>query len=189
MKESNVSLPEGGLVYEAELPLEWQTVDHEPAASRIVRMDENNEELLRFIAVLEEHNAGAQNEELVGNVQAFERVEYKINLLLDMVAHILKRHMELPEPVMIRLSASTIYWQALHPPAVGAHLLLKLYLNPKYPQPLRLTGVVNEAPYSPGGFNSFVSIENMGEAVQSWLEKLIFRQHRRAVAHARQHKT
>jgi len=185
MSEVNASPLGEGLVYEAELPLSWQPVDH-LAPSRIIRIDESNEELLQFIAVLEEHRAESPDEEPGAHVHELERIEYKINLLLDMVAHILAGQLKMPDIIAVRMSATAIQWQDEKPPMVGSRLLMEIYLNPKFPQPLRLTGVVHNAPPSPEGFNTLVSFEHMSEAVRSWLEKLIFRQHRRAIAHARQ---
>jgi len=185
MNEVNASPLGEGLVYEAELPLSWQAVD-QLAPSRIIRIDESNEELLHFIAVLEEHRAESPDEDAGVHVHELERIEYKINLLLDMVARILARQLKMPELIAVRLSAIAIQWQAEKPPMVGSRLLMDIYLNPKFPQPLRLTGVVHETPPSPEGFNTLVSFEHMSETVRSWLEKLIFRQHRRAIAHARQ---
>lgn len=170
----------GGLVYEDWLRLHWV-----PAASvdpiATTRRHEANEEFLRAMAVMETH---AELDEEHGSVaQALARLELKIRLLTQVVGRVLARQLALPEPVPVRFTTAWIEWRGGRLPALGEEIALELYLRPEYPFPLVLGGrVVNLADDER---SVRVDLEELGEGVREWLEKTIFRHHRRAVALSR----
>lgn len=174
-----------GLVYEDMLPLEWNGLDAEPDGAYIAHLNESNDDMLRMLAIMEEHFAEKVDE---GTNFAAEimRVEAKINLLLDMVGQILANHLMLPEPVPVRLGSRGIEFAHTAPPGRNDLILLSLYLQQRYPRPLEMVGrVVSVDDAGEGAYWVRVRYEHLSASVQDWLEKFIFRRHRRLVAHSR----
>ncbi len=179
-----VSLEEG-LVYEDVVPLRWRKIDTQVPAAQLANIYSQNEEMLRFIAALEEYGAANTDEENSAHLHELARVENKINLLLDMVGQLLARQTDMPQAVLIRLSPDAIQWQSDHVPATGDQLLLDVYINKKHPNPLVFLGCVHQVEALNNGFSVIVEFKNTSEAVASALEKMIFRQHRRQIASLR----
>ncbi len=179
-----------GLVYEDAVPLRISEIEAEVANARLTAIQESNEEILRVIAALDEHHMESGDEESQYLGQDLVRIESKLDLLLDMVAHMLASQLAVPSQRPIRMTARAIQWrQAEPPPATGQQVLLDLYLHRKFPRPLVLLGVTQDVREEHGDFLVTVAFMHMSEAVENWLEKLIFRHHRRSVAHARRHQS
>ncbi len=172
-----------GLSYEDTLPLRW-TVVSAPADASYPRLEEANAEFLRTMSALEEHalETADENPELAHEIQ---RLESKVNLLLGMVSRLLTQQQPLPAPLPVRLNAGGIEWVSPLAPAVGDHVQIELYLRQDYPLPLLLAGRVGAVASVPAGRRTEVVFEALGDTVQDWLEKTIFRYHRRLVAHSR----
>lgn len=169
-----------GLVYEDWLRLSWSRAE---AADPIetARRHEANEEFLRAMAVMETH---AELDEEHGSVaQALARLELKISLLAQLVGRVLTRQLALPEPVPVRFTTAWMEWRGGSLPPLGAEVVLELYLCPEYPFPLVLGGRVTNL--ADDEHSVRVALENVGHGVQEWLEKAIFRHHRRAIALSR----
>jgi len=175
-----------GLVYEDWLPLKWNAAKEVPPVAALSHIHDANEKFLRRVATLEEEPAdiAETNPELV---KEFLRLESKLDLVLDMVGTILAGHLKLPKPSPIRLTAEAISWDSPEAPPVGSHAVIELYLLPSCPYPLTLLGSVKSVEQSPEGCRTAVVFDEIGEDVREWLERTIFRQHRRRVALSRRH--
>jgi hypothetical protein len=171
-----------GLFYEDILPLDWHPIAETDAAQ--VHVDEANAEFLRVMAALEGHTPEPSDNhpELAAEIS---RVEFKVNLLLDMVGKILAQHLALPQPVSMKLNAQGVEWFSTNAPQVGQRLHVELYLRPDYPRPLVITGRVVSVEQVDGGTHTTVSFEDIDGPVLDWLEKTVFRHHRRRIAHYR----
>lgn len=170
----------GGLAYEDRLRLRW--APRAPAdGSETARHHEANEEFLRAMAVLETHPEF--DEERSSVAQALARLDLKIGLLAELVGRMLARQLALPEPVPVRLTTRSIEWRGTELPAPGTEVEVELYLRPEYPFPLVLPGRAVETGATPGAVR--VALEALSEPVQEWLERTIFRHHRRAIALSR----
>jgi hypothetical protein len=101
--------------------------------------------------------------------------------VLDMVGQVLAHQMSLPPRTAVRLSATHLYWTSASPPAAGSHGIAEVYLSPRYPRALRLSGTVEAVEQG----HARIGLTALGEGVQELLEKLIFRHHRRQIAQAR----
>ena len=176
-----------GLFYEDTLPLVWREIETPPTAARLVNVYHANEQLLRYLAALEEHRADHLEEDHPQTAHELARLDLKINLLLEMVGHLLSRQAVLPDAVPLRLGADGLQWTAKESqvPAAGSHLGVDVYLNSKYPAPLTLFGKVASAKPVSGGHAVDLVYTDMDESLRTALEKMIFRQHRRLVAHVR----
>lgn len=109
--------------------------------------------------------------------QDMQRLEAKTDLLITMVSRLLSRQEGRPPLAAVVLSSQTLAWDGglTHP--VDSLCEVDLYLSPLAAAPLTLTGRVTES--------GRLQLTGIGPALQSALEKYLFRQHRRAVADAR----
>jgi len=175
-----------GVIYKDIVPLRWRDIGREELAFSYLSLQDANEEVLRFIATLDEYHVEGQDE--LGGSSDLGRVEFKLNLLLDMVAQLVERETTMPESVPVTLGSAAIEWSSITPPREGALLELSLYLHHKYPQPFIVIGQVLSIKAIEGGGGKYLirlAFEAMSDAIQSGLEKLIFRQHRRSIAQSR----
>ncbi len=173
-----------GLVYEARLPLRWRT-QQGAHGGEAVCSDEANADFLRVLSALEEHGT-EHHEETVEIAHELRRLESKLDLVLGMVGQILARQLGLPQPVPVRLGARHLEWTGSPAPLPGERVCIELYLHPEYPRPLLLPGEVEAAEPDPQGTTRVrVRLEPLNEMVQNWLERIIFRHHRRLIAHSR----
>ena len=176
-----------GLVYGDTIPIGWQDVGKEISSAHILRMHQANERVLRCFSVIEEYRAETADEDHAHVVHDLSRFEFKLNLLLDMVARLLVEHVSLPTPAPVKMSGSAIRWRAPTAPAIGEMISLDIYLNQGYPIPITLYAEVRGVTAVDEGFQIDAQYREMSESVRSWLEKMIFRYHRRQIALSRQH--
>lgn len=170
----------GGLYCELNLPLEW--VPMSEAAGAAAADELANQNCLKIILSLDEavHDALDESIELS---QELQRLDFKISIILELVARLVSQNTALPESVPLKLSPKAIHWSARTPPApLGQSLQLKLYLDRRFPFPLCLTGRIASLEDVAGGCQVFVALDRMQEHTQELLEKYIFRCHRRHVA-------
>ncbi len=161
------------------LPVTWRP-QGASSAEQLLSLQVANHEVLQTILSLDEHHPELDEEPAEVAIE-LQRLEFKLNLVLDLLGHVLSKQLELPARVPVRLAADCIEWQAATP-LPGSKVLVEVYLSHHYPRPLVLPGVARAA--TRGGYVQ-VAFHDLGEPVQNALEKLIFRNHRRRVALAR----
>lgn len=173
----------GGLVYRTHIPLAWQVVsriDTAPAAAALnQQVAEENERCLHALALLNEYPA-EMSEEL-------QRLELKMNLVLEFMGELLARQLDLPARSAVQFAATGLSWEGLaaNLPAVGQQVRVEAYLHAQYPRPLVVFGQVSgrEQPGETGRCQ--VEFFPLPDASRDLLEKMIFTHHRREVAHRR----
>ncbi len=173
-----------GLSFEASLPFAWRVLDAVPDAAHLAYWNEYNEAALRSMAALDEYT-NQPPEEYATQGHDLARLEFKVNLMLDLIGQLLAQQMLLPETVWLKVGSRGIEWTSTQVPAAGEPLLLQLYLTPSYPRPLELPATVVKCDTLTVGARCTAVFVGCSEIVQDWLEKLIFRHHRRRVAHTR----
>ena len=173
-----------GLTCEAVLPLRWQEENSRPGNHELALLDARNEDVLKIIYALDEQLPDGV-EEQHGQTPDLAALEFKLNLLFDLVSQLLSHYIPLPPPRAAILSAGGLEWRDAEPPPVGAELRIEFYLSGRYPRPLTLFGTVESVIPDEAGSWVALHFDAMGTGTQAWLEKLIFRHHRRSVAHAR----
>jgi len=176
-----------GLVYEDIVPMRWKEVGKEIPVSQLVRIHESNEEILRFISVLDEYRSESPSEAYGAGPGDLTRIEYKMNLILDLVSRILVHHVDMPRMIPVRMSGTGILWKCDEPLNPGQYVLLDIYFYQKYPRPIVLPGKVQSVEKTGNEYDTWVSFEYINDTVRRWLDKLIFRQHRRGIAYARRY--
>ena len=119
----------------------------------------------------------------VGISQEVLRLDLKVNLLLDLVSQLIYKQLDIPATCMVTMSSSAIEWQSVDVPQPGQMVFVQAYIQHGTPKPLCFYG---EAVSDQAEFESNIArVRYVGLAgsVQSWLDKLIFRHHRRAIAY------
>lgn len=178
------SLLGDGLVYEDTMPCAWAPG---PAASDslLARLNADNQQLLAADLTLEE---GRLQETLKNESPALahelQRLDYKLNILLRVIADLAMRQSGMPPPRSVKFSSSCMEWVGADAPQSGATGILSLYVNLSLPQPLKIPAVVRKVTHGTVPI-AWLEFNGLSEAVVDLIEKMIFRHHRRLVAGAR----
>jgi len=173
-----------GLSFSDEMSLEWQPVERLPDDARLAMINESNEGFLRAVSVIGAFT-GEFSEDEMSVPQEIARLDLKLNLLLDLVSQLIYQQTSIPERRLVTVSAHEIAWRDDNPPSLGDILLMRVYLQHGTPKPLCFYGEVLAAQGDDSNSQTHVRYVGLSSSVQSWLDKLIFRHHRREVAFRR----
>jgi len=176
-----------GLTYEDCLPLAWSVVERLPEDWELGNLNEANESFLKLFATLEEYHPARQEQEesLQEIYHELTRIDLKLNLLLEFLGQALNRKLSLPRRIDICIGPKGLEWETDHPPEQGSLVKLDLFLSPRYPRPIELPGKVVQVITKSASSKVTVAYEGLSIAVQDWIEKIIFRHHRRSIANRR----
>ena len=173
------------LNYTDYLPLEWRpcTAPVEGGKQRMT----TNLYVLEAVAAVEEHPLERLHEEQPELHQALHRLDAKLQLLMDMVARLLRREDHLPRHFPVRMAVEMIEVAAgIDGMTVGAEGVLHLHLHPAIPAALMLPGrIIGEAHDGDGHWLQFQPA-SLSEPEIEALSRHVFRHHRRSIAAARQ---
>jgi hypothetical protein len=176
-----------GLVYAENLPLAW-SVSPLPEGEAQAHLNEHNDATLRVMLLLDEVFP-VSVDDYANQLSELARVDLKINLVLELVGRIIRSQSEMPPCRAVRIGGRGIEWLQTEAgaavPEVGAAVQGEIYLQPKYPQSVMLTGVVTAVDALPEGQRVRMAFAGISEPVIDRLETLIFRHHRRSIAHRR----
>lgn len=156
----------------ADLPLAWHA-DQAPVAGDGVL-------LLRVLSLLEASPPHLDDEDGPDSVR-WQALEARIDLCLQLIGQLLARGAPLPPVASVALNGESARWRAAAPIAPGGRGALGLYLSPRIPQALLLPAVITGC--SPDGDRWLVDahFELHDDELQDWLDKTIFRRHRREI--------
>jgi hypothetical protein len=172
------------LAYADVLPIAFRPLDAAPDVERLANWSERNLRLLQTSAALEERGAWEKADEESPNTAELARMDLKLNLLLEIVGHLLAASHPRPAACALRFNASGVEWEAAGaPPRDGCHGVVELHLQECLLQPLMFTGRVTPAAING---HTHVQFDAVPDAVADHIKKLVFRRHRRQVAGARQ---
>ena len=101
------------------------------------------------------------------------------NMALDLLGRLLAQALDLPAMHAVRLSAGTLIWQSAEFPTAGP-VAVELYLDARYPLPLRLSGNARSAA---GEIRVDFGVDD--PLLREALERLIFLHHRRRLGRER----
>lgn len=169
-----------GVTCETHMALRWERSE-EMSDAEFAAMAAVNEDRLRIINGIDEYQAESEEDMLEIAVQ-LQRLEFKVNLALDMLSELLLGRANVPQPASVSLGLSRLSWQCSPAPGVGELLWVELYLHRRYPFPIVLTGRVDKLI----GDQVELLLDSPPESVRVLLEKFIFRCHRRQIARIRQ---
>jgi hypothetical protein len=175
-----------GLTFEERLPLAW-VEGPLPEGPELARLNADNHQLLGAEASLEEVRIGEAlaKEESPALLHELQRLEFKLNVLLRLMADLVSRSSAIPPVQTVKLGARGLEWSQALEPRVGTTGLVSVYINPALPQPLRLPCRVRGERAEKGARIVELEFRDVSESVTDLLEKLIFRHHRRLIAGAR----
>jgi hypothetical protein len=172
------------LAYQDVLPVAWRPLPDEMDPDLATSFAASNLRVLQACAALEEHSKGEKPEENSPHSADLIRIDFKINLLLDLVGKVLTANNPRPPSQPIRFNAVGATWRVKEPPPKpGTQGALEIYLHNALAEPLRLVGRVTKV--EPNG-DAHLKFLPPGEATADLIEKLAFRRHRRQIADSRQ---
>jgi len=174
------------LAYEDWLPVRWspqaETVSEVTAAQHMV---ERNLRVLQACDALEEHGQIEKSDDESPHSADLMRLDFKLNLLLDLAGQLLAQSQPRVRPAKIRFNAMGATFQAEETLAPGSHGILEITLRELIVQPLCLP---SEVVATQSG-ETRVRFLWLGETVADHIEKLVFRRHRRKIAGSRQQRS
>ncbi len=157
---------------EKELPFAWTLIN---AQDPYVEFPLN-----QIAYALIEHNEEHSNKSVSEEESDLRRVEHKVDLILQMLGHIMQASSGVPDKIRLQLSADEIAWY--YPEAViDQDYQVTLFLSEDYRLPLNL--LVRVIKIESGWCHAVIKYQRADE--QTTWEKWVFRQHRRHVAHIR----
>jgi hypothetical protein len=174
-----------GLVYEETLPVGWTEAPlTDPHA--LLRINGDNLQLLSAEASLDEVRvAEGLKDESPALMHELQRLEYKLNILLRLVAEIAVRNAGIPGAERVRLSSHAMEWFGGRAPRLGSTGIVSIYVNPALPQPVKIPAKVAGERIHDGQHVAQLKFSGLSDAITQMLDKLIFRHHRRLVAGSR----
>ena len=176
MSEENSELLGTGLFYETRIPFGWRESSLSPGSRDVLQLQGSNERALHLIAFLEEHQPDPAEE--AGEGDEFARLDFKLNLLLDLVGQLLLRDQRLPESCAVKICVDGMEWEGKEAPEMGQLIAMELHLTARCPTPVVLQGRVESVEPLPNRFRIVARFDTLGEPVRELLQKIVFRHHR-----------
>ncbi|MBL8251935.1 MAG: PilZ domain-containing protein [Candidatus Competibacter sp.] len=175
-----------GLVFTGRRPLAWRESAALPDDLELRELERANLTHLHTLFALDIH-AGDSGDDPVAltNATELKRLDFKVGLLLELVGQLYARQQDIPPERTLALSVNGLIWQDETAPPAGALIRVDLYCNLSYPRPLAFYARAVETARNAGGWRIQSRFQDPSEALQEALERYIFLQHRRAVAHSR----
>ena len=168
------------LAYADVLPVAFRPLPGPLDAVQAASCADRNLRTLLACAALEEHGQHEKQAEDSPHAADIQRIDLKVNLLLDMVGALLAASQSRPPAVPARFNPHGIVWESAGaPPAAGAYGLVEIHLKDCLAQPLVLAGTVADGPAERRVHVRFDPIQGH---VADQVERLVFRRHRRQVA-------
>jgi hypothetical protein len=172
------------LAYEDVVPVQWLSLAKDPDVNIMAIYHERNMRVLQSLVALEEHGQLEKAaEDNLPHAADLARLDKKINLLLDLVGHLLSNQQKRPPAVPVRFNTLGAAWKNAKPLTVGEQGVLEIYLRDCIPEPLRLAGRVVQSELTG---KTKVRFGPLGDSINDLLSKLAFRRHRRSIAELRQ---
>jgi len=151
---------------------------------RIVQSCERAEALLRTIAQIED---GTGEDDDRAHDPVIQRLEAKVNVLLELVGGLIARDLAMPPVREVRWSRKGIVLAQAEGGSLGEHGLLRLQPAAWLPQLLELPARVIAV--EPGAERRlWLRVEPLPDPLEAALERHLFRVHRRAIARRNQQK-
>lgn len=156
-------------------PVSWEAVTEPPGHEQLETERAANASALRMLHALDDHNRDSGGDEAEADSDLL-RLELKMDFMMQMLGSLLALRLDLPPRQPLSLSGQGLRWgrvpSGLEP---GALVRLSIYMEPMLHKPLIMYGIVGETPAQ-------LLWWNLSEREQQWLDRLIFRHHRREVA-------
>lgn len=183
-----------GIFYAAELPLSWTALKR-PQTLQAEQWQHDAVALLRALAVIETPIAEMDRDISSATGKAMERLETKLDLALSMIMQLARQQAKLPASHPVTLRANSVEWTDTSAPErtgkaapeKAQPILLSLHLSPKLPQPLLIPAIVTAVESLEHGARVRANFTHLNQEMEDWLERTLFRFHRRSIQQSRQH--
>ncbi|MEH6616218.1 MAG: PilZ domain-containing protein [Porticoccus sp.] len=171
----------GGLAFTDNISITWKPVAYQPDDSHLALVNESNESFLRAVSAISEFSKDV-SEDAPSLSQEISRLDLKLNLLLDLVSQLIYKQLDIPEMSRVTISSNGIEWEGKNVPKPNQTVFVQVYIQRGTPKPLCFYGKVvsNQGNYDLG--QAKVGYLGLSGSAKTWLDKLIFRHHRRAIA-------
>ncbi len=169
---------------EQVVPLHWKQVSIEEIKLSIVDYNTKNAKTLgRLLAVGE--NVHATNPDSHGDGHELSKIEFKIDLLLDLITSLVSQQIQLHKKRRFRLYSSHLLWYNEKPLTFkpGDQLIMSVWISDDYPRPIYFFCTCEKITEEDGCYIANCQYKHFDANVQGLIEKIIFRYHRRAIAH------
>ncbi|HSP01293.1 MAG TPA: PilZ domain-containing protein, partial [Thioalkalivibrio sp.] len=112
------------------------------------------------------------------------RLDAKMNQVLELLGDWLLAQGKHPATYDVRFNASGLEWSSPEGPEPDTLAELSIYVCAAFPKPMVVYGqVVSREATADGAIRTLVRFEGVSDSLRDGLERLIFRRHRREVAH------
>ncbi|VAX14251.1 hypothetical protein MNBD_GAMMA24-2024 [hydrothermal vent metagenome] len=162
------------------LALKWVVL---PETTSVASLRRNNLLTFSLLEVLGEQQSTAH--EACHSSPELQRIENKLNLLIDMFSKLCGQSQQHTAAILVRLSCKGIEWQSDTAPDEAASLLLELYPDEEMQQTLKIIARVVSVEAHDGRYLVRTRFTSLDEIERNYLEKWIFAHHRRMVAQSR----
>ncbi len=168
-------------------PLNWTALRAEPDAMQRSRLSDSNSHVLQLYMLLGDQAGETPGEEADTAKLELQRLETKVDYLVDLVSRVAIQHLPLPPATTVQLGGGRVQWQAgAAVPAIGSLVRIDLFLPPIITQALQLVASIDSVTPDAAGAVVVGRLQLGGGSDADLLDKIIFRCHRREVARRRQ---
>ena len=174
--EPIIAVGEQAMGFRASLPLRW--CGAEDTAGRTPPSDACNLDAARKLLAIE----NATGEGAAGEPELTAELQLKVDYLTNLVADLLSRIEPLPAAKQVMVCLDWIEWYDTDPPEAGAEIEVCMYLNERYPLPLRLSATVECVVKAGTEWVVSAGWRPMAAELAEAFERLVFTYHRRGVA-------
>lgn len=187
MPDPTTSTSNTAPVLSGEFPLRWERIDPTQLEHQRDTARDGNEITLRNYYLLDERTQEPADDRDEAAPELV-RIEQRLNLVIELLGQVLSQSLDLPSAAPCILGRTTFEWSGHDTPVPGEVVRLALFLHAHYPKPLVLFGQVTQVVRGVTTSQVNVQLAPLNESVGDWLDRLIFRAHRRRVALARRQK-
>ena len=180
MDKLNRVFSQEGVSYFTVMPLSWRP-EAEPSADDIAIWMHGDVTLLRALSTIEAMQPERDGDMGSGVGKVLERLEFKIDLTLGLVAKLLAENAVMPSTRPVFVSAERMEWIGKEAASEGDDIVISAYISPKLPQPLLLPAKIKAVQQEPDGTRIYATFTHLSEEAQDWLSRTVFRYHRRAI--------
>ncbi len=175
------------LTIEDYLPFRWQKVDVSEIDELSHSLQMQSSTVIKSILSFEHLPTEPRDDshELASDLQ---RLDVKINLLLEMVGQLLATGQTTPERHQIKLNINGVTWHCTGDvPNDGDVVHVEIYPSTGLPKPISLMGMVSSVKKHQQVTSVTIIFLELQQGFRDDLERMIFLHHRRLIAQQRQH--
>lgn len=175
----------GGLSFTDNISVSWSPVDLAPDDAQLAKVNESNETFLRAVSALGSLGSESFEEDQAVSAE-IARLDMKVDMLLDLVSQLIYAQLEIPPRTQVTISSEELQWNTNDFPPPGEQVFMQVYVQHGTPKPLCFYGQIISTAQDHDVGIAKVNYVGLSDSARRWLEKLIFRHHRREIAYARQ---